>query len=164
MIIICDAGPLLHLHWVGATEWALPGDECLVGQTVWNEVARQDPHALQYAQLRRTPEVDPDPRLAAWRMDEGEATALSLALSFPCATEVLVLCDERQGRSACMSLGLSCVGSVGLILEAALANRVGVEAAEAALRDLPGRGRCWLKREVIDAAVARLRSSVDSGP
>jgi predicted nucleic acid-binding protein len=165
MIIICDAGPLLHLHWVGAASWALPGGECLVPQSVWDEVARQDTGALQYAQLRRTPGPTRDPRLAAWRLDAGEAAALSLALSLTHPAEVLVLCDESQGRQACASLGVSCMGSVGLIVEAALADRVRIDAAEAALRALPNRGRCWVRREVIDAAAARIRSiSVDGAP
>lgn len=158
MTIICDAGPLLHLHWVGAASWALPGGDCLVAQSVWDEVARQDSGALQYDQLRRTPDLTPAPRLAAWRLDAGETAALSLALSLTHAVEVLVLCDESQGRQACARLGLSCMGSVGLIVEAALADRVGLEAAEAAVLALPGRGRCWLRREVIDAAIARIRA------
>ena len=63
MIIVCDAGPLVHLHWVGAASWALPGGECLVAQSVWDEVARQDGGALQYEQLRPTPDYASDARL-----------------------------------------------------------------------------------------------------
>ena len=164
MNIICDAGPLLHLHWVGAASWALPGGECLVAQSVWDEVARQDGGALQYAQLRCMPDLNPDPRLAAWRLDAGEAAALSLALSLIGTGDVLVLCDESQGRHACASFGIACMGSVGLIVEAALAGRIGVDVAEAALRALPRRGRCWLRRDVIDAAVAKVRSSPGGAP
>lgn len=34
MIVVADAGPLLHLFWVGATAWALPPQEIAVVEDV----------------------------------------------------------------------------------------------------------------------------------
>ena len=90
MNIVCDAGPLLHLHWVDAAEWALPGEDCLVPQSVWDEISRQDAGALRYEQLRLTPDLPVEPGLTAWHLDAGESAALSLALSFGDSTAVLL--------------------------------------------------------------------------
>jgi predicted nucleic acid-binding protein len=159
--VVCDAGPPLHLHWVGAAHWALPSNECLLPAAVWDEVARLDARALGYPQLTRVPDPPPRPELASWRLDVGETAALSIALSMRDA--VLVLCDEAEARRACDSLGLQRIGSVGLIVEAALANRATPATAEGALRTLPTIGRCWVSDEVVEAAIARIRFERQSG-
>ena len=73
MIIIADAGPLLHLFWIDALFWALPAEEIVVVETVWHEVDQYAPQALQDSRLRRTPAIAPVPPLLLSReLDPGK--------------------------------------------------------------------------------------------
>lgn len=49
MIVIADAGPILHLYWVDAMSWALPPEAIDVVEEVWQEVGKHAPEALQIA-------------------------------------------------------------------------------------------------------------------
>jgi len=156
MIVIADAGPLLHLFWVDALVWALPPQPVLVVEAVWQEVSRYAPEALD-ARLQRVPLSSPAPPvLANRRLDSGEEAALACALAQPQGVEVLVLCDELRARRVCRDLSLTVKGSVGLIIEAVQSGRVPVETARFALRDLSGHGRLYVSAGVIAQALAAI--------
>ena len=53
MIVVADTGPIVHLHWVGASSWALPPESILVVEEVWVEIERHAPEALRDARLVR---------------------------------------------------------------------------------------------------------------
>lgn len=162
MIIVADAGPLLHLFWVGASSWALPAQRIDVVDEVWEEVTAHAPNALHDARLQHiTHSVTVPQTLSQWNLDRGELAALSYALSRDPAEEILVLCDEQDARRACSELSLPVVGSIGLIVEAFRAGRVSLETAATALRDLPGRGRLHVRPQLIELAVQSL--SADPG-
>jgi hypothetical protein len=72
VIIVADAGPLLHLFWVDALEWALPPQEIIVVETVWREAKRYEPAALQGNRLRRVPDTVTVPELLATRQLDSE--------------------------------------------------------------------------------------------
>lgn len=65
-------------------------------------------------------------------LDDGEATALALALELDAD---LVLVDERDGRTVARRHGLSVTGVLGILIKAARAGRVDIEASLSALRD-----------------------------
>jgi predicted nucleic acid-binding protein len=157
MTFVADAGPLLHLFWVGATTWALPPGTIHIVEEVWREVAHHAPEALHDTRFERVaaPEKTPD-ALAEWQLDQGEQAAIAYALVEKERGPVLVLCDERQGRRACNTLELHVIGSIGLIAEAFRAGRVARAEAEFALRALPGPGRLHVRSELIEQAVASL--------
>lgn len=157
MIVIADAGPLLHLFWVGAAAWALPPQPVLVVEAVWREVDRYAPEALDDPRLQRVSQPFPVPQtLTDRRLDSGEEAALACALTQPTGTDVLVLCDEIRGRRACRDLSLTVKGSVGLIIEAVQSGRTSPETARAALRELPARGRLYVSTGVIAQALAAI--------
>ena len=53
MIVVADTGPVVHLHWVGASSWALPPEPILVVREVWGEIERHAPEALRDPRLVR---------------------------------------------------------------------------------------------------------------
>lgn len=159
-MIVADAGPLLHLFWVGASSWALPPHNIDVVSEVWEEVESHAPEALQDARLQRV--IAPVPvsqDISRWNLDRGEQAALSYALAQRGEKDVLVLCDERQARQACQELSLPVVGSIGLIVEAFRAGRASLEIASEALRNLPGAGRLHIKPQLIKLVLAALEES-----
>jgi hypothetical protein len=115
VIVVAEAGPLLHLHWVGASEWALPPQPIQVVDAVWAEVTRHAPDALRIARLVRagTPSAETRAPLAQFAFDEGETDALAYALSS--GSGVVLLCDEtaarqKRRRPAQLELSLSLPG------------------------------------------------------
>ena len=153
-LIVADAGPLLHLHWVEASSWALPPRSIDVVDVVWQEVAAYEPQALSDARLRRVASPAEKPiEILALSLDDGEAAAMAYALQAERRSEVLLLCDELRARRACKRFALPVVGSIGLIVEAHRAGRVSRELALSALADLPGRGRLYVGPSLIRAAM-----------
>ena len=41
MTVVADAGPLPHLYWVGALDWALPRQDIIVVDEVWQEASNR---------------------------------------------------------------------------------------------------------------------------
>jgi predicted nucleic acid-binding protein len=170
MIVVADAGPLLHLFWADAHLWALPPQEIEVVQAVWEEVTAYAPEALADKRLKQIKLAIPlSPLLEGKRLHTGEVVALSYALTrtshAPTRTEeLLLLSDDQRARQVCRTFALPFIGSIGLIIEASREGRVSKEVAEAALRDLPGRGRLYVKPSVIAQAVAALTAGAGDTP
>ncbi|MBI4704814.1 MAG: hypothetical protein HY744_27235 [Deltaproteobacteria bacterium] len=157
MIVVADSGPLLHLHWVAASRWALPPCPMDVVEEVWLEVERHARAALADDRLRRITVSPPiSRRVAPLCLDAAEACALSHALSQQRDADVLVLCDELRARHACAELGLAVVGSIGLVVEAHRAGRAGFAAARDALEALPTLGRLHVSPALVARAIESL--------
>lgn len=154
MIVVADAGPLLHLHWVGATTWALPPMAIHVVDAVWSEVHEHDPAALTDPRFMRIASPHPRSALGLEGLDAGEAAAITYALA---QREPLILCDDLAARRVCTRLGVSVTGTIGLIVEAARGGHTSVESATAALTMLPTVGRMHVSADLIRMAVEALR-------
>jgi len=123
-LLVADSGPLialarLDLLWLPARLER----ELLVTDSVWTEVTRapapgelplfQAALASGWLAVLPGPELT-DARLAGVQLDEGELSALSLALQRGAA----ILIDELRGRTVAAQLGLKVVGTLGLLLMA----------------------------------------------
>lgn len=154
MIVVADAGPILHLHWVGCLSWGLPPAPIHVVEEVWTEISQHAPQALADPRLVREPVVEIDPALQAkFSLQSGETAAIAFALRHPAS---LLLTDDAAARRACLSVGLAAVGTIGLILEAARSKRVPVEEARQALEQLANKGRLYVTHELLERAIAAL--------
>ena len=154
MIVVADAGPILHLHWIGCLSWGLPPTRIHVVEQVWTEITQHAPQALVDPRLEREPEVEIDPALQAkFSLQSGETAAIAFALKHPAS---LLLTDDAAARRACASVGLAAVGTIGLILEAARSKRVPVDEALQALQTLPNKGRLHVAPELLARAIAAL--------
>jgi predicted nucleic acid-binding protein len=154
VIVVADAGPVLHLHWIGCLSWGLPPARIHVVEQVWTEIAQHAPQALADPRLEREPVVEIDPALQAkFSLQAGETAAIAFALKHPAS---LLLTDDAAARRACASVGLAAVGTIGLILEAARSKRVPVDEALQALERLPNKGRLHVAPELLARAIAAL--------
>ncbi len=123
-LLVADSGPLIALARLD--QLAIPArlfGALLVAATVWHEVTREpraaEPSALSAAlgqgMLRLEDDAQPLPSaLADARLDAGERSAIALAL----VHRAVVLVDERRGRAIAADLGLSVVGTLGLLVRA----------------------------------------------
>lgn len=156
-IVVADSGPLLHLFWVDALEWALPSQEIIVVEPVWQEVTKYDADALADSRLKRVTVSPAVPLLVLDKsLHTGETAALSYAAAQPAGEDVLVLTDDAQARQACKKLALPFIGSIGLITEAYREGLVSQKVAEDALRALPEQGRLYVKPSLITRVIAEL--------
>jgi hypothetical protein len=55
VIVVADAGPILHLHWIGCLSWGLPPTPIHVVEQVWLEITQHAPQALDDPRLERNP-------------------------------------------------------------------------------------------------------------
>lgn len=123
-LLVADSGPLIALARLELLH--LPAslfDDVLVTDTVWNEVAAAPVRAEHAALLaarqqgwltRSADPVDVPPALSGAALDDGERSALALALSIGCD----VLIDKRRGRRAAHQAGLQVLGTLGVLLRA----------------------------------------------
>ena len=123
MTIVSDASPLIGLARIGRLDLLrqLYG-EALIPEAVRHEIVEagagqpgaDEVRTADWIHPRRVAN-EPLARALQQTLDAGEAEAIALALE---SGADLLLMDERQGRAAAQHLGLSCVGLVGVALEA----------------------------------------------
>jgi predicted nucleic acid-binding protein len=112
--VVCDASALIALQDIGQLELVAPlFAACIIPPAVDREIAPtvQRPSWVSVEALSRPI----DPRVASAPLDPGESEALSLALELG-NYEVVV--DERPARRTAEALGLSVVGTVGILIHA----------------------------------------------
>ncbi len=120
--VVADAGPLIAFGRIGKLELLPP----VLGEIIVpNTVARECLHDPGKPGARAIREAfrgrllikhsDPLPVQPAFPiLDEGESAAIRLALKLSAS----VLIDEKAGRSIATKLGLSIIGSAGVLLAA----------------------------------------------
>lgn len=96
-------------------------------------------------------ELSPLLNLLEEELDAGEAAALALAVSLHAE---LVLIDEMRGRAVARRLGLTVLGTIGLV---AMAKRRGlIPAARPIIAQVRTRGGLWLTDKLVAEVLARL--------
>lgn len=120
-VVVCDAGPLIHLDELDCLELLADFHEILVADAVWQEVAQHRPPALQVSSLalRRLSRRTPGPTLKAlaeiFTLHRGELEALDIARS---TENSLLLTDDIAARLAARTLQIPVHGSVGIVIRA----------------------------------------------
>lgn len=156
-LLIADSGPLialarLELLWLPARL----ARELLVTGSVWTEVTRAPAtgelrlfqEALSSGWLTVLPgPALTDARLAGAQLDDGELSALSEALQRGAA----VLMDELRGRTVAAQLGLTVVGTLGLLL---MARERGLVGSLRPMVELLQRGGYFLSTRLINQVLA----------
>jgi predicted nucleic acid-binding protein len=150
-----DASPLIHLARTGN----LPLLQVLAPTLVVPEPVLEEIRAkgTDDATVRAVQEIPwlavvqpssaPDP-LRRWDLGQGEASVLAWALSRPGTVAVL---DDQKARTYAGSLGISVIGTLGIILRAKQQGMV--SQARPIVQDLIARGM-YLSRAVAERALA----------
>jgi predicted nucleic acid-binding protein len=119
-VVICDAGPLIHLDELGCADLWTDFAKVIVPETVWTEVLQHRPSAVMHAGVNFTKvsALGPKPmRLEALSkaltLHAGEMEALHLAFLDP---PDLLLTDDSAARLAAGNLGIPTHGTIGLLI------------------------------------------------
>ena len=124
---------------------------------VWNEVVSAPKqfgvNEVRRAQaenwlLVRAPRNLERVRSLPFRLQQGEAQALALALELP---DPLLLVDDTQGRRAAEALGIAYTGTLGVLLRAKAEKQI--PALRPVLELLEKRTTFWLSPDVRNAAL-----------
>lgn len=163
MIVVADAGPLIHLSLIGRID-LLPTlySRIVVPELVYREVVDQGEDLPGSTELRGASWIDlsshdPDHHLfhlLRAQLDPGEAAAICLAVD---RRADLILSDDRQARLTAERLEMPVKGTLGVLVEAR--RRGEMDRLAPALAELKRKGT-WLS----DRLVARVLSEVGELP
>lgn len=162
MIVVADAGPLIHLSLIGKVE-LLPAlfGRILIAERVYAEVVQEGDTLPGSAELRAANWVDRGEdmpqgdvlELLNAQLDAGETAALWLAI----AREAdWVLTDDRQARLAAERLGFQVKGTLGILVEA---KRKGLISSLAPLVHQLKANGVWLSNPLIERTLEEVGES-----
>jgi predicted nucleic acid-binding protein len=157
ILVVCDAGPLIHLDQLDNLDLLSDFSRLVVPDVVWREVEQHRPTALDQRTIRLErlkPREGPSPELiAAHRLlvlHAGEAQALQLAQEL---TADLLLTDDSAARLAARTLQVSAHGTLGVLLRAIRRRQRTPEEILKVLNALPVLSTMHIKRELLDEII-----------
>lgn len=152
VVVICDAGPLIHLDEIGCLDLLADFQTLYVPHQVWVEVERHRPSALSSPlTLQKVPvEISGEPRfqllIRTFSLDLGEQAALSLMESYPSA---ILLTDDAAARLAAKVLGYLSYGTLGVLLRSVRHGLRSREDIASVLRGLPFQSTLHIRRSLL---------------
>lgn len=154
---VTDAGPLIHLHEVGALPLLALFETVIVPSTVWQETtqAGRVPAGVLRA-LANLAQADDPPagREGCFDgLDAGERSCLRLCQHEAIA---LLLTDDLEARQAAQEVGVRPVGSLGLVLRASREGRLTKKRARQVLEALRDRSTLFVRPALVDRVIAQL--------
>jgi predicted nucleic acid-binding protein len=159
-LVICDAGPLIHLDEVGALDLLADFEEVLVPDAVWREVEihRADALAHPGVSLRRiAPQTEVAPELEAlgqvFSLHMGEWQALHVAMEH---RPGLLLTDDTAARLAARNLGIGTHGTIGILVRAIRRKQRTKAEVLVLLKSLPILSSLHLKRSLLLTVISEL--------
>lgn len=162
-LVVCDAGPLIHLDEVDCLDLLADFSAVLVPDAVWNEVQTHRPSALilPHVTWRRVSSVTPPPpELLAlsqiFSLHRGEWEAIRVSLDHPGA---LFLTDDTAARMAAASLEIRAYGSIGILVRAIRRNQRSKEQILTILSGLPANSSLHIKRSLLEAVIQEVKQS-----
>ncbi|MEM6345292.1 MAG: DUF3368 domain-containing protein [Bacteroidota bacterium] len=147
-IIIADASPLIALEDIGELDIL----HRLYGEILITDLVRNEIHASLPPWIKISDEYDPQQKqLLELELDAGEASAIALAIA---KQPKRLIIDEIKGRSVAKRLGLSVIGTLGIII---LAKEKGViQSGKLILQKLEQHG-FWISAKLKQQIIKRLK-------
>lgn len=163
---VCDAGPLIHLDEIGVLSLLGTFERLYVPDAVWRETViagRVD--RLRATSLRNLQRVSVSAEelqdfINQYRLRDlqaGERECLYLCRHLPCN---LVLTDDLAVRERAQQIGITPVGSLGVVIRAARLGTISVNEAEECLYALYDVSSLFVSKAIVDMAVHELRSAL----
>lgn len=151
-LVVCDAGPLIHLDEVGALDLLEDFAEVLVPEAVWREVKHHRPDALHRSGVLLrcvSPHMAVPPELEAlgqvFSLHIGEWEALRVAMEH---RPGLLLTDDTAARMAAGSLSIRTHGTIGIIVRAIRRGQRTKNEVITLLKSIPACSTLHLKRSL----------------
>jgi predicted nucleic acid-binding protein len=160
-LVICDAGPLIHLDELGCLDLLRDFASVLVPDTVWQEVQRHRPSALRRRSVKLTRTSAAAAATAelialtqAFLLDAGELEALRMMQVNPGA---MLLTDDAAARLVAQRLGHEVHGTIGVILRALRRQQRTKRQVLNLLRALPRRSTLFIEARLLDSMIEQVK-------
>jgi predicted nucleic acid-binding protein len=162
-LVVCDAGPLIHLDEIGALDLLADFAEVMVPDAVWQEVLRHRPQALTRPGVilhRVNPRMPASPELEVlaqvFSLHAGEWEALRLAMEH---RPGLLLTDDTAARLAVGNLRINVHGTIGILVRAIRRGQRTKGQVIELLKSLTAHSTLYLKQSLLDAVISQLEQS-----
>lgn len=159
-LVICDAGPLIHLEELGCIDLLRDFALVQVPDAVWREVQRHRPSALRHRKLklqRVVPSLDATPELIklaqAFLLDAGELQALQLLQQAPAA---ILLTDDAAARLVAERLQYEVHGTIGVALRALRRGQRTKRQVLNLLRSVPRRSSLFIEAALLASIIEQV--------
>lgn len=163
-LVVCDAGPLIHLDEVDSLDLLADFAEVLVPDAVWREVEQHRPDALVHPDvtLRRiTPQLAVSPELESlaqvFSLHTGEWEALRVAMEH---RPGLLLTDDTAARLAAGNLRIGTHGTIGILVRAIRRHQRTKEEVLQILKSIPSRSTLHLKPSLLEKVISEVEHSL----
>jgi predicted nucleic acid-binding protein len=164
-LVVCDAGPLIHLDELGCLNLLRDFADVQVPEAVWQEVQRHRPSALRRRSVklnRVSSTQEPTSELIeltqAFLLDAGELEALKLMQENPNA---ILLTDDAAARLVAQRLEYEVHGTIGVVLRALRRQQRTRRQVLNLLRALPRRSTLFIDRRLLNAITEEVRNARD---
>ena len=159
---VADSGPIIHLHEIGQFRLLAGFSTVHFPEAVWSEVvdSQRVPvsllHSIANAPSRVNPSIVNEIRAEPVVKDlhDGEIEAIGLCRELSIG---LLLTDDLAARIAAQKLGIRPVGSLGIVVRAAVDGHIGVAEAERWLHQLHHVSSLFVTGAIVDLAIEQLR-------
>lgn len=159
--VVCDAGPLIHLHELDSLDLLNGYGAVLITPDVWQEVRRHRPTALDHLPRsleQREPQGLPDDRLVAimeaFGLGPADREAFALARETPGA---LLLTDDAAVRLVAEQLGIETRGTIGIIIRAIRQGARNRAAVLDTLQTLPVRSSLHIRPTLLQEIITLVK-------
>jgi predicted nucleic acid-binding protein len=156
---VADTGPLIHLAEIGCLALLTIFSEFHVPEGVWREADR--PETIRETLTFAKRHVLLQEEIAKFtanhglgKLQSGERESLFLCSRLGLQ---MLLTDDLAVRKSAKALGLTPVGSLGIIARAHRLGRIQRDAAERHLRDLYSVSSLFVTPTIVELAIERLR-------
>jgi predicted nucleic acid-binding protein len=160
VLVVCDAGPLIHLDELDCLDLLADFSHVVVPDIVWREIERYRPTALVQNTIRlerRNPREESSAELNSLHrllaLHAGEVQALQLAQELGAD---LLLTDDTAARLAAKTLPVSTHGTLGILLRAIRRRQRTPEEILNVLHALPVRSTLHVKRELLNEIIRQV--------
>jgi predicted nucleic acid-binding protein len=161
-LIVCDAGPLIHLDELKCIDLLAGFSEVLVPEVVWQEVRRHRPSALRRRMVTLTrvavpggPNADLKRISELFTLDPGEEQALNLMGVRPGAT---LLTDDRAARSAAQAMAYPVHGTIGVLVIGWRRGQRSQRQLLNLIRTLPKRSTLHVSKAILDGVISQVQA------
>ena len=159
-LVVCDAGPIIHLDELGCLDLLSAFPRVLVSKAVWKEVEKHKPEALKSNHFEQTSVELPIPAeleaiAVAFCLHTGEREAIRVARTHsPC----ILLTDDTAARLTACNLGIRVHGTIGVLIRSVRQRLRTKDAVLAILKSIPTCSTLHLKRSLLHEVIKQVEA------
>lgn len=160
---IADAGPIIHLHEIGALSFLRLFETVHVPGAVWKETIgkKRVPvdrlEALEVVQRHEVASDEIDSFVERENLDHLQSGEQECLLLLSQQSVDLVLTDDLAVRETVKEMGITPVGSLGVVVRAYREEWIALHEAERLLRELHEKSTLFVTAALIEKAIGTIR-------